>query len=502
MPAPPNGVNIDLMTETANFSLGPGTYRVPITLHAENRRRLLDRLRRRGVSDRAVVLLQGGLQRTKYDTDRELLFEQESFFQYLFGVKEPNFYGTIEVATGRATLFMPRLPEAYAVWMGRIHSPSHFEAAYEVDDVRYVDELVTVLEGMKPGVLLLLQGKNSDSGLTAAPADFAGMDKFKTDFSVLHADLVECRVIKSDKEIDLLRHINAVGSDAHVEVMRYCRPGLMEYQLEALFLRTIYDRGGCRFAAYTSICGCGPHSAILHYGHQGAPNDGMMRDGDMFLNDSGAQYHGYVSDITCSYPVNGRFTSEQRNIYNAVLDANRAVQEAMKPGVSWPDMHRLAERVVAERLRDIGILKGSMDELLSRHVPALFMPHGLGHLMGLDVHDVGGYPEGISRIDEPGIRSLRCGRKLEAGMVITVEPGIYFIDVLLDSALADPQLSPYLTDTLRHFRTFGGVRIEDDVLVTADGSDNLTRVPREVSEIESVMSGSAWTPRSREAVKA
>ena len=499
---PANGANIDLMTAKANFSLGPGTYPVPMTLHAENRRRLVDRLRRRGVPERAVVLLQGGLQRTKYDTDRELLFEQESFFQYLFGVKEPNFYGAIEVATGRATLFMPRLPEAYAVWMGRIHPASHFQAVYEVDDVQYADEIAAVLQAMKPGVLLLLQGKNSDSGQTAAPADFAGMDKFKTDLSILHNELVECRVLKSQKEIDLLRHVNAVGSDAHVEVMRYCRPGLMEYQLEALFLRTIYDRGGCRFAAYTSICGCGPHSAVLHYGHQGAPNDGTMREGDMFLNDSGAQYHGYVSDITCSYPVNGRFTSQQRSIYNAVLDANRAVQDAMKPGVSWPDMHRLAERVVAERLRDIGILKGSLDELLAKHVPALFMPHGLGHLMGLDVHDVGGYPEGISRIDEPGIRSLRCGRKLEAGMVITVEPGIYFIDVLLDSALSDSKLSACFNDTLRHFRTLGGVRIEDDVLVTADGSENLTQVPREVTEIESVMSGTAWAPRPREAVKA
>ena len=490
------------MQNKAHFSMGPGTYAVPMTIHAESRRRLVDRLQRRGVPDRAVVLLQGGIQRTKYETDRELLFEQESFFQYLFGVKEPNFYGAIDVATGRAFLFMPRLPEAYAVWMGRIHPPSHFQTAYEVDDVRHVDEMPAFLQSLKPDALLLLQGKNSDSGLTAAPAEFAGIEKFKTDFEFLYPELVECRLIKSSKEKDLLRYVNGVASEAHIEVMRQCRPGMMEYHLEALFLREIYARGGCRFSAYTSICGCGPHSAILHYGHQGAPNDGPLRDGDMFLNDSGAQYHGYVSDITCSYPINGKFTSEQRSVYDAVLAANLAVQRTMKPGTPWPDMHRLAERTIVERLKDIGIVKGSMDELLARHVPALFMPHGLGHLMGLDVHDVGGYPEGISRIDEPGIRSLRCGRKLEAGMVITVEPGIYFIDVILEPALADAGLKHLLVpEALKRFGTFG-VRIEDDVLVTANGSENLTSVPRDVTEIESVMAGAAWIPHSTEPVKA
>ena len=349
---------------------------------------------------------------------------------------------------------------------------------------------------MKPDVLLLLQGKNTDSGLIAKPAGFSGIESFPTDLQTLHPELVECRVRKSDEEIELLRYVNGVASGAHVEVMRICKPGMMEYQLEAAFLHHIYAEGGCRFSAYTCICGCGPSSAILHYGHQGAPNDGMLGDGDMFLNDSGAQYHGYASDITCSFPVNGRFTEDQRMIYEAVLASNRAVQEAMKPGVLWPDMHRLSVRVIAEHLRDAGILRGSIDELLANHIPALFMPHGLGHFMGLDVHDPGGYPEGISRIDEPGIRSLRCGRRLEKGMVITVEPGIYFIDALLEPALADPNVAKYLdTRVLGRFRSFGGVRIEDDVLVTAGGSENFTQVPRDPEEIESVMSGAQWSPR-------
>lgn len=478
------------------FSMGPGTFGVPTSMHADARRRLVARLRAAGVADGGVVVLQGGEQKNKYDTDRELLFEQESFFQYLFGVKEPGFYGAVEVGSGRATLFMPRLPQAWAVWYGAIHPPEHFRDVYGVDAVRYVDEMPQVLEGLTPDVLLLLAGTNTDSGLSAVTATFPGLAGFRTDTRQLYPAIVECRVHKSDVELDLLRWVNALSSAAHVDVMRRCRPGLKEYQAEAAFLHHVYDRGGARFTAYTCICGCGPSSAVLHYGHQGAPNDGTMRDGDLFLNDSGAQYHGYASDITCTYPVNGRFTSEQKVVYEAVLSANRAVQAAMKPGVPWPDMHRLSNRVIAEHLKDAGLLRGSLDELVAHHVPALFMPHGLGHLMGLDVHDVGGYPEGTSRIDEPGIRSLRCGRVLEEGMVITVEPGVYFIEAILEPALADPEVSRFLVpERLRHFRGLGGVRIEDDVIVTRDGAENMTHVPRTVAEVELVLGGGPWAPR-------
>jgi Xaa-Pro dipeptidase len=292
----------------AQFSMGPGTHAVPMSMHRDHRRALAERLRRHGVPEGAVVLLQGGQQPQEYDTDRELLFYQESFFQYLFGLKEPGFLGALEVGSGRATLFMPRLPESYAVWMGRIQPPEHFREHYAVDEVRYADEIAAVLQTMKPAVLLLLEGVNTDSGNSAQPASFDGIGAFKTDRKTLYPHIVECRVRKSPEEMKLLAWVNAVSSAAHVEVMRRCRPGLMEYQAEALFLHEVYDKAGCRFTAYTCICGCGPHSAVLHYGHQGAPNDGPMRDGDLFLNDSGAEYHGYSADITCTYPVNGRFT--------------------------------------------------------------------------------------------------------------------------------------------------------------------------------------------------
>jgi Xaa-Pro dipeptidase len=479
----------------AEFTMGPGTHAVPMALHAEARGRAVERLRKAGVPERAVVVLQGGTPIPRYDTDTEYLFRQESFFQYLFGVKEAGFYGTLEVATGRATLFMPRLPEAWAVWLGTIHPPAHFQELYGIENVRYVEELADTLRGLKPDVLLLLHGQNNDSGLFAQPARFPGIEGFETDTARLYPELVECRFRKSEAEVELLRYVNAVSSAAHVEVMRRCKPGLGEYQLEAAFLHEIYAKGGCRFSAYTCICGCGPHSAFLHYGHQGAP-DGRLRDGDTFLNDSGGEYHGYGADITCSYPVNGHFSEEQRGVYDTVLAANRAVQRVLKPGVAWPDMHRLATRRIAEGLRELGIARGSVDELVANHIPGIFMPHGLGHLMGLDVHDPGGYPAGTERSSDPALRGLRCGRAVEAGVLITVEPGLYFIDAMLEPALADPAKARFLdARVLERFRPVGGVRIEDDVLVTASGSENLTQVPRDASDIESVMAGAAWTPQ-------
>ena len=475
--------------EGAHFSLGPGTYRVPMRLHAENRRRLAERLRAHGASARGVVLLEGGKAQFRYETDTEELFKQESFFKWAFGVKEPGFFGAIEVESGKSWLFMPRLPAEWAVWQGRIQPPEHYEAMYAVDEVRHVDEIAETLAAIHAKPLYLLKGRNTDSGNWSTPAAFDGIERFDADADTIHPHFVECRLIKTADEIDLLRYVNGVTSAAHLEVMRQIRPGMTEFHLEAIFRNEIYRRGGCRFTAYHCICGCGPNSAILHYGHQGAPNDRVLEDGDLFLDDSGAEYHGYASDVTCSYPVNGRFTPDQRMVYEAVLAANHAVQAAMKPGVPWPDMHRLAERTIAERLLAAGLLRGTLDAIVGAHVPNLFMPHGLGHLMGLDVHDPGGYPASVTRSDEPGLRSLRCGRPLEAGMVITVEPGCYFIDAVLEPALADPRYASFLVpDVLKRFRGFGGVRIEDDVLVTATGSENMTRVPRTVDEIEGAMS--------------
>ena len=201
---------------------------------------------------------------------------------------------------------------------------------------------------------------------------------------------------------------------------------------------------------------------------------------------------GYVSDVTSTVPVNGTFTQEQADIYNIVLEANKEVQKNAKPGVSWSDMHLLAEKVILTGLQKLGLLNSTanVQEMLDNRICYYFMPHGLGHLMGIDVHDAGGYlsftPE---RSKEKGLDCLRTARVLEKDMVLSDEPGIYFIPYLLEQGFKDEKVSKYFVqDKIKQYYKFGGVRIEDDILITEDGCVNLTEgLPRTVEEIQNTM---------------
>ncbi|KAH9762822.1 AMP N domain-containing protein [Citrus sinensis] len=385
----------------SSSSLSPP--KVPKELYFINREKVLNSLRQHLTETsrplHGFVLLQGGEEQTRYCTDHLELFRQESYFAYLFGVREPGFYGTIDIATGKSILFAPRLPPDYAVWLGKIKPLSYFQEKYMVNMVYYTDEIVGVLQGhyKEPGkpLLFLLHGLNTDSNNFSKPAQFEGMEKFETELNTLHPILSECRVFKSDHELALIQFANDISSEAHVET---------------------------------------------------------FEDGDMALLDMGAEYQFYGSDITCSFPVNGKFTSDQSLIYNAVLKAHNAVINAMKPGVCWVDMHK------------------NVDEMMAARLGAVFMPHGLGHFLGIDTHDPGGYPK-----------------------VITVEPGCYFIDALLVPAMENESTSKFFNhEVIGRFKDFGGVRIESDVLVTANGSKNMTSVPREISDIEAIMAGAPW----------
>ncbi|KAJ7973732.1 xaa-Pro dipeptidase [Quillaja saponaria] len=486
---------------SSSSSLSPP--QVPMELHLTNREKLLKYLRQHlSESSRPLhgfVFLQGGEEKTRHDTDHIELFRQESYFAYLFGVKEPGFYGAIEIATGKSILFAPRLPADYAVWLGEIKPLSFFKESYMVSRACYTDEIAKVLhelyQGLGKPLLFLLQGLNTDSNKFFRPAEFEEMDKFDADLTTLHPILTECRVIKSELELALIQYANDISSEAHVEVMRKIRVGMKEYQLESMFLHYTYMYGGCRHCSYTCICATGDNSAVLHYGHAAAPNDRTLEDGDMALLDMGAEYHFYGSDITCSFPVNGKFTSDQCLIYQAVLDAHDAVIAALRPGVSWVDMHKLAEKVILESLKKGCIVVGNVDDMIAEHLGAVFMSHGLGHFLGIDTHDPGGYLKGLERQKEPGLRALRTVRELQEGMVITVEPGCYFIDALLDPAMKSSETSRFFNhEAIGRFRGFGGVRIESDVLVTANGCNNLTKCPREIWEIEEVMAGGPWLP--------
>lgn len=219
-----------------------------------------------------------------------------------------------------------------------------------------------------------------------------------------------------------------------------------------------------------------------------------MEENDLTLHDMGAEYHCYSADVTVTYPVSGVFTEGQRAVYEAVWAATEIVERTIRPGICYKDMHRLARRTMLEKMSEAGLFNGSVDEMMDADLMQYFMPHGLGHSLGLDVHDVGGYAPGEFRKDDPSIQqNLRCGRNLMENMVITVEPGFYFTDYLIEEMLALPDKMKFVNKArLEELRSVGGVRIEDDVVITSTGCRVLTCVPRTVQEIEATMAGQPW----------
>ncbi|KAG7372375.1 aminopeptidase P [Nitzschia inconspicua] len=527
------------------LSLGTDTYHVPLQLFQENRQKLATRLVEGTQSDKHIVILQGGPSPLRFGTDHEPVFRQESYFWWLTGVKEPDckVVLTIQLASNvTTTLFIPKLPASYATIMGKIKTRDEWKQGYQLEQVLFTDDLEGFLEeeiksmfseSQKP-VILLLRGQNTDSGTTYEDL----IPKFESkvlnenvtlDTVTLFPILAECRVHKSSLELALLEHVTQISSFAHAYVMRNIRPGMHEYQCESLFKHYAYFNYGSRLVSYTSICGCGPNAAVLHYGHAGEPNSRLIRDDEHCLFDMGAEYQCYDSDITCSFPANGKFTDKCKAIYESVLNAQRAVYAMMKPGVSWVDCHEAAELEIVKGLYKIGIIKLPLtmkeqekitgtnredslpdestiatlkDLVQSYRLGAVFMPHGLGHFLGIDTHDVGGYlPGHPPRSPLPGLKSLRTARTLQSNMVLTVEPGCYFIDHLLDEALMESNiLSQYLNaELLQEYRGYGGVRLEDVVTVTQVGIVNFTVCPRTVSEVEHVMAGGKWPPLTDEA---
>ncbi|KAH9601856.1 Aminopeptidase P [Trypanosoma melophagium] len=471
-------------------------FKVKREMYREQRQRLGASMRKSMDSTHAAFL-QGASEVPINSTDVNHLFWQESYFAYLFGCDIPDSFGAV-LSDGTGLLFIPRYPKSYAVWMGELPTPANVQAATQVEEVYYTDELEAVLTSKGIHTVEVLDGVNTDSGINVLTAQLPAGSKLQVSKSWLFKTLTHQRCYKTDLEVELLRYVCKVSSDAHIHVMQHCKPGMSQHHLESTFLHYVYYHGGCRKVAYTCICGTGHHGAVLHYPN----NDAPVEDGTMALLDMGGHYAGYASDITCSFPVNGRFTDMQRTIYNAVLDAHNAVLKQLKPGVNWVDMHKLALRKMCEHLVQADILRGDVDTIMGKELMGLFQPHGLGHLLGMDVHDVGGYTdESPARPTASDCCKLRTARVLEKGLYLTVEPGCYINHALLTDAFENPEFKPHLNEgKLRSLWNFGGVRIESDVLITEKGALNMTVVPRTVEEIEKTMAGAPFTGKVMEFV--
>ncbi|PRP83816.1 xaa-Pro dipeptidase [Planoprotostelium fungivorum] len=421
-----------------------------------------------------VIFHSGGHILNRYDTDVEYAFRQESNFFYLTGVEEPGFHVLINVADGQSILVAPDLDLDEALWRGMPDTMEVMQSRYDVDRVVFLSQMKETLASLNPSTIFTM----TSTDVSKLSEHSKIIKKGSLDRAVWDA-----RLIKTSQEIDLMREANRISSLAHISIMKNARQGMNECEFEALFSYETMRRG-CKHQAYGCICGGGTSASILHY----VKNDKDVNDPKtLVLVDAGAEYHCYASDITRTWPIGGKYIGDAKTIYQIVYDMQDAVFNAMKPGVDWEDMHRLANRIGCEGLIKAGILKGSVDEVMASHLPAVFFPHGLGHLIGLDVHEPGGYPEGVDRINEPGIRYLRFRRKLEPGICCTVEPGIYFVQQLVDEAIISDMNKYVDMEVLDRFRKVGGVRIEDCVVVTENGIENLTQIPRKIEEIEALM---------------
>ncbi len=403
----------------------------------------------RKVAGDALIHLEGGKPLPR-NFDVDYVFRQNSDFLYLTGVEEAGCHLVLDPKTRKEVLFVPRIDNHHRVWEGHVPSPDEARKLFGVDKVMYADELKKVVGRRK----LVAKAKLRDA-------------------------LDDLRACKTEAELDLMRHANQVSGAAHRAVMAKAKAGMKEYQVQAVFDAACLN-AGLKHLAYPSIVATGVNGAVLHYRR----NDATLKDGDLLLIDAGAEDRGYAADITRTFPVNGKFTRRQRDVYSIVLETQKSCIERARVGIVSADLHVHSMRVLAEGLKSLGLLRGGTDGLVENGAVRLFYPHGLTHMLGLDVHDVTGGKR--RKMDNPTKVPVRFVAKLEPGFVITMEPGVYFIEALLkDPELRRKHKASVDFAKAETFLDFGGVRIEDDIVIQADGPPlNLTSVPKEIADVE------------------
>ncbi|KAJ1960127.1 hypothetical protein GGI12_003970 [Dipsacomyces acuminosporus] len=427
-----------------------------------------------GVSS-GVIFVRGAEIIVHPDSDTEYDFHQDSNFYYLSGVRESGFAAAFDIASTKAILFVNHVSADEAVWIGVPPSLEEYRAAHGFDEAHYTQDIESVLSALNPDKVYTLPHHSTEQ-LGASLASNVDSEKL---IEAVH----EARVFKDAYEVEIMRKANKISGDAHLALMKEARLGMNESELHGRFVGLVLAQG-CSYESYHSILASGRNAAVLHY----TKNSKQMDDGsEMILVDAGGQYKDYASDITRTWPLGPKFSPECRDIYQVVLEMQKAVLDACAPHKQWEDMHILANRVAAEGLLKLGILRGDIDEIMSNYVCGYFMPHGIGHVIGIDTHDVAGYPKGVERINKPGLRYLRARRELLPGMALTVEPGLYFVEAILADAKANPDVAKHINfDVVDKYFKVGGVRIEDNIVITEAGIDNLTTCPKEVAELEAI----------------
>ena len=436
----------------------------------------------RGQAD--PVLIAAGLPIPIDGTDQFHDFHAHPEFQYLTGVAEPGATLVWE-ADGGWRLFTPSLSIEDRVWMSEPPSPQEQSerTGLETDDFSALGDWLAARRGRSLALLgnRDIEQRAAEYGVPNWPALEVALDEQATE--QIGTALAERRRAKDALELAHLRRAVDAAVAGHFRAWRTARAGLSERDVQIEMEAEFFRFGGQR-TAYSSIVGSGPNSAILH----GSPGDRVLRDGDLVLIDAGPEIRGYASDVTRTFPVSAAFSPLQRELYELVLAAQREAIAAVRPGVEYKQLHLRAAATIAQGLVDAGILRGAPDDLVAQDAHALFFPHGLGHMLGLSTHDCAGYLEGRVPEDRFGLASLRTDLPLAPGYVVTIEPGIYFIPALLtDAERRERYRGSVVWERVDQLLDFGGIRIEDDVLVTDDGCEVLSAaLPSDAGEIEAL----------------
>lgn len=437
---------------------------------AEYARRRQELMARMGTNSIAIVPSAKEKVRSR---DTDFPFRQDNDLLYLSGFPEPE--SVLVLIPGREhgefVLFCRERDKAREIWDGYRAGPEGACAEFAADDAFPIADIDDILPGLIEGRERVYYAMGRDSQFDLQVMDWINLIRAKArtgavppgEFVDLDHLLHDMRLFKSAAERKVMARSAEIAAAAHCRAMRTCRPGLFEYQLEAEILHE-FAMQGAREPSYSAIVGGGENGCVLHY----IANDAPLKDGDLVLIDAGCEYEHYASDITRTFPVNGKFSAEQKALYEVVLAAQEAALAEVRPGNHWDAPHQASVQVITQGLLELGLLQGEVEELIESEAYKPFYMHRVGHWLGMDVHDVGDY------------KIHGQWRVLEPGMAMTVEPGIY--------------VAPDNTDVAKKWRGIG-IRIEDDVVVSKTGYDVLSGgVPKSVAEIEALMAGGDDAP--------
>ena len=440
-----------------------------------------------------LILILGNGEAPANYPDNTYRFRQDSSFLYFFGLNMPGFAGVLDVDNDKDYLFGNDVDMDDIIWMGPQPKVKELGAAVGISNTRPVGKLADMLREA------IAQGRKIHF---LPPYRYRNMQMLEDLLGIHHSllktyaslELIEAvvalRSVKEQCEIDEITKACNIGYEMHTTAMRNCRSGVKEQYIAGLIEGIANSYGS--MVSFPVILSQNGETLHNHDHSQ------ILQKGRMMLTDAGAENNmNYCSDFTRTVPVDGKFSARQKDVYNIVVNSNQRALELSRPGVTYLSVHLEVCKVLAQGLKDLGLMKGDVDAAVAAGAHALFMPHGLGHMMGLDVHDMEdlgqiyvGYDEITRPVKQFGTSSLRMGRTLQPGFVITDEPGCYFIPALIDQWKEKGLHKDFLNyDKIETYKDFGGIRLEDDVLITEDGCRVLgdRRTPITVEEVEEIM---------------